>query len=165
MSKLVLVNNNGPLNRSLYSLSCELVSNIPDEIVFRDTHFALFLALDARGVSDQEIGEMAHHLFAKGLCYICVWGTECERVHDIFDEVEIAEGWQISPDSVVMSTWHAGECLAEALWFFVNITEPDIAYELTCTAGLAVAVGNKEWALQISTWLKDLSALNHASDP
>lgn len=127
-----------------------------------DKHFALFLALDARSVSNQDIGAAASRLFAKGLAYISVWGPDCSRVHDIFDEVEVGEGWQISPDSVVMSAWHENESLEEALWFFVNNSSPDEVYESTCTAGVAVVLGNQDWALQISRWLSDLSMLNRA---
>jgi hypothetical protein len=45
----------------------------------------LFLAVDATAVSDTDIRNMAKGLLQHGIAYLCVWGPDCERVHDQFD--------------------------------------------------------------------------------
>jgi hypothetical protein len=40
-----------------------------------------------------------------------------------------------------MTTWHEGDTLEEALWFFTINAVPDDAFTLSCTTWLAVAIG------------------------
>ena len=61
-------------------------------------------------------------MLEQGIAYLCVWGTDCERVHDLFDLERMPDE---PKGRVVMTTWHSKESLSEALWFFANCVEPD----------------------------------------
>ena len=154
-----LRNPAGPLDRALYSLFVGEPLEIPSAIESRDTHFAAFLAWDARNTDTANIAALARALFARGVAYVCAWGPGCERVHDIFDEVELELEGQRPPESVVMTTWHNDESLEEALWFFVYSSYPDPAYEHSCTTGIAAVIGREDWAIRVDAYLSDLNSL------
>jgi len=88
--------------------------------------------MDARSIDSGQIGELAEKMADKGLAYLCVWGPDCERVHDIFDEIEVQRDLEPTDDNVIMTTWHSAESLEESLWFFVNCAFPAEAYEQSC---------------------------------
>jgi hypothetical protein len=110
------------------------------------THFCLFLAIDATSVNDGEIRETARLLLEQGIAYLCVWGPDCERVHDLFDLERMPDE---PKGRVVMTTWHSKESLSEALWFFANCAEPDDGFEADCTDWIALCFSNDSWGKQI----------------
>lgn len=77
--------------------------------------FALFLACDASGLDADVIGAFAAHCIDQGMFWVSAWGPECERVHDIFDEVDIQRS---GSEAIVMTTWHTSESLEDALLLF-----------------------------------------------
>ena len=161
-SALELKDRDGPINRRLYSIDAatpaDLVAALPEGL----GQFALFLAWDAVSASTQEVSTLAAQLHERGLAYLCAWGPGCERVHDIFDEVELELAAARPADSVIMTTWHADETLEEGLWFFVYNSFPDPAYEDSCRVGIAATIGNGSWAAQVDQYLGDLALLNVA---
>jgi hypothetical protein len=84
-----------------------------------------------------------------GAVYICSWGPDCERVHDIIDEEEVGPDPTVTTDSVVMTTWHADESLADTLHFVLSFTVPDDAYAEGCGSTLAIAIGSAQWTTEI----------------
>ena len=80
-------------------------------------HSVILLAGDADGISTDIITQAADHLLASGLAYICTWGPDCERVHDIFDRSYVGDG-TTEPTLDFMSTWHSSGTFAEAIEFF-----------------------------------------------
>jgi len=148
------------LDRELYALDAVSVVDVLASIPHGNDHFAAFLAWNAVLIPTEVISQLATELHHRGLAYLCVWGPGCERVHDIFDEVQIELEGSRPIDSVVMTTWHAEEPIEEALWFFVNNSFPDAAYEDTCCRGIAISIGNPEWAKRVAWYLSDLKALN-----
>ena len=46
-------------------------------------------------------------------------GTDCERVHDIFEETYVGDGTEPYKFALI-TTWHANDSFGEALWFFLN---------------------------------------------
>jgi hypothetical protein len=147
-------------DRRYYSVDASSASEVAAAIPASERHFVLFLAWDASRETDESVRKLARSLFAKGLAYLVAWGPDCSRVHDLFDFVGIDEGWDLTPESVVMTTWHDDEALASALWFFLFNTIPDEAYEATCQAGLAVAIDNSEWAAKIRHYLRNPAELD-----
>ena len=114
--------------------------------------FCLFLAVDATSINNEELRKTAKLLLKHGIAYFCVWGSDCERVHDQFD----IERMPSEPRGrVVMTTWHAKESLSEALWFFANCVEPDDGFEADCTDWAALSVGNDSWEQEIRTTLAE----------
>jgi hypothetical protein len=110
---------------------------------FSSVPCCLFLAVDSTAVSDAVVRNMAKGLLQHGIAYLCVWGPDCERVHDQFDLERL-------PDEprgrVVMTTWHSKETLSDALWFFATCAEPDAGFKTECTDWVAVSVLNEAWA-------------------
>ena len=65
--------------------------------------FALFVACDSTELSAELIEEFASYCIERGLFWVSTWGADCERVHDTFDRVDIAQDPQ---PGIVLSTWH-----------------------------------------------------------
>ncbi len=141
---------------------CPLFSeSLPDfaaleHVVLPSTHTVLFIAADASGVHNDTIARVAERMLASGLIWVCVWGPDCERVHDIFDEVHVGDG-ATEPSFTLMSTWHDDEPLEEALWFFTASAFP-LDTEIETTSYLAVTVGSTDWAATVEHALSDLPA-------
>jgi len=103
-------------------------------------HSVILLAGEAVGISKDSISEAAEHLLASGLSYVCTWGPDCERVHDIFDESYVGDG-TTEPASDFMSTWHSSDTFPEAVEFFaVSAWTTDDAIE--DLSYLAILVGS-----------------------
>jgi hypothetical protein len=136
--------------RSLFFCPCENFEGLAMEVRSNSHHFGLFIAADASKVSDERIRAIAKVLLGRGLAYLCAWGPECERVHDIFDLAEL----ELDPQGtrgVVMTTWHNDEPLSEAIWFFVSAAYPDESYEKTCLEWIVAGVGTEQWNESIRT--------------
>jgi hypothetical protein len=128
-------------NRELYLISLE---SFEDQLwsFSGGGRFTSFCAMHAREISSPAIATFCSHLLQLGCAYLCTWGPDCERVHDIMDqEVVYGHQWDQSM-GCVMTTWHADDTLQSALDFFLDCTEPDEAYAPTgCDRGLIVCVG------------------------
>jgi hypothetical protein len=161
-ASLELKATEGPLDRRLFTLQVSASSEVLGATQAVAPHFAVFLAWDATSVATEEISRLAALLHNRGLAYLCAFGPDCERVHDIFDEVELELDGARPNESVIMTTWHKDESLEDALWFFVYNSFPDAAYEDTCRIGIAVTIGNSQWAAQVTDYLSNLPKLNAA---
>jgi hypothetical protein len=124
------------------------LEDVPMAIGTVSMSYALFLAIDATSINDEALRKTAKSLLERGIAYFCVWGPDCERVHDQFDLERMP---QEPKGRIVMTTWHFKESLSEALWFFANCVEPDEGFEADCTDLVAVSVMNEAWALNIRT--------------
>lgn len=122
--------------------------------------FVLFVAADARDVSDESIMEAARRAIGSGCCSVVAWGPECERVHDLFDRVIVDEHFQgtETDENVIMTTWHTRDSFEHALRYFLVCATPASAYEPTCRTWLAVAIGSDAWAAQLVAALRDPEA-------
>ncbi|MCH9648648.1 MAG: hypothetical protein K0U98_10440 [Deltaproteobacteria bacterium] len=131
-------------NRDLYLIDLATADELPGDIPISSDDFACFLAWDSGSESVETIVDLAEIILDAGCAYLCAWGDECERVHDIFDEVEVGGDPDPEDKSVVMTTWHDGESLDEGLWFFLNCTWPDDHYFENCRAAIVISIGGKE---------------------
>ena len=125
-------------------------SSIPDALSSLSPHFVLFLAADAASISDEAVRRVARLALDRGMAYLCVWGNDCSRVHDLFDlerDPNEPEGKEVT------TTWHDGEPLSEALWFFRNNAYPDDDFEANCHDWVALSVANSEWLKEITSEL------------
>jgi hypothetical protein len=146
--------------RDIYLCSSETIESLVQQIVPPSPHFGLLLAADARSLDADRIGLVAESLLNKGLAYLCAWGPDCERVHDIFDEMIV----EVDPEQnkgVILTTWHSKEPLEEALWFFVNSAFPNEAYEDSCNAWIAAPIGFPEWERQYALHLRNVALNRH----
>ena len=112
-------------------------------------HFACLLAVDATAIDDRTIDAFAERLLDHGMAYLCVWGPDCRRVHDLVDDVvvlrTIREGWE----HTIMTTWHDDEPLEEAIWFLIHAAYPEEALLPTCETRIGIAVANDNWAEEL----------------
>lgn len=122
--------------------SLPVLEDWPASLELPSRHFVLFLAIDARKISDEAVKAVAARALGQGLVSLCAWGPDCERIHDLFDSVRSDDE---TDETVIMTTWHSKETLREALWFFAWCAFPAQAYEPSCSTWLAVTVGEPEW--------------------
>jgi hypothetical protein len=106
----------------------------------------LFIAGDFSALSPDDIGRTAEKFLDKGLRYLCAWGPDCKRVHDIFDEVYVGDGNEPYKFNL-MTTWHADDSFGEALWFFLNCAY--VEGGITDAASFAVRIGNPPESLPL----------------
>jgi hypothetical protein len=64
-------------------------------------------------------------------------------------------------DYIIMTTWHARESLAKALWFFKVCAVPEDSFEPSDCDRFAVAVGNPDWAAEIE---REVQSIPHDAD-
>jgi hypothetical protein len=85
----------------------------------RSTPFVLFVAANATADDELAVRRFAADAIDDGCACVCAWGERCSWVHDRFDLASIDVGRS------VMSSWHADESLAEALYFALFDAWPD----------------------------------------
>jgi hypothetical protein len=96
-----------------------------------DLHwFTAFLAVDAAGVPSERIASLAEAMLGRRCAFVSVWGPDCRRVHDTFDDVYLSEPSHPSSQDwsqdlpFLMTTWHERESLASSLWFSSEVAVP-----------------------------------------
>jgi hypothetical protein len=134
-------------SRDLYALNLRHYQ-IPHDVFKEITgHFIACLAIDGTEATDKELKEIASDLIQAGCTYICCWGPDCERVHDLIDledlDLHPAGPWN-------MTTWQNDVPLSEALWFSINSAWPDSAFEETTHSVVGISFNNTEWFDEIS---------------
>lgn len=139
---------------SLYSVSVADFAAL-EQVSLPSSHTVLLIAADARGVHTDIIGRVAERLLTAGLVYVCTWGPDCQRVHDIFDEVYVGDG-SIEPIVHFTSTWHSKEPLEEAIWFFLHCANPT-GPEIQTVSYVAVTVADEFWSAIVDHALSNLS--------
>jgi len=136
------------------SLNWPILLSIPSR------RFRLFVAADITDVTTQEVADFALAALNRGMVYLCSWGPDCERFHDIVDEVLIADDLSdqnfCGPNSsdVVMTTWHSDETLEEALDFLAVSAVPTDGFAPDSDFRLVICVGNSDWAATANKFLK-----------
>jgi len=126
---------------------------IPPVFPLGEERFVLFLAADATRISRQTLLGYCTRLLNAGARCVCVWGPDCSRVHDVFDQAAAELGLDNS-NGVVMTTWHDHEPLEEALWFAANAAFPHERYADAADALVALSVHSSDWESQIRRYLE-----------
>jgi hypothetical protein len=115
-------------------------------------HFTCFCAMDARNVTAAELGEFCARLISLGCAYLCTWGPDCERVHDVMDELVVGDNPPQTYLGCLMTTWHAKDSLEDALHFFLYAADPDEEYAPNgCGLALCISVASTEWNVAIES--------------
>lgn len=134
-------------DRDLYALDLRHYKIPPGAFAAIQGHFIACLALDGNEAKDEEIKTIAADLIGAGCAYICCWGPDCQRVHDLVDRedetLHPAGPWR-------MTTWQNDVHLAEALWFAINSAWPDAAFEATTHAVVGITFRNEDWAALVA---------------
>ena len=132
--------------RSVYLLSLDSLG--PDFTIpaCESQPFTCLCAMDATAFTAAELGEFCGRLLRFGCAYLCTWGPDCERVHDIMDQEVIGENPPDTYVGCVMTTWHEKESLTEALEYFFDCTVPDSDFAPNgCDWALIISVGSPVW--------------------
>ncbi len=84
----------------------------------RDTEpYLLLVCADSSTCSVAEICVLVDAAIDTRCAFFCAWGPDCERVHDIYDETcVIREVDNLNPPPFTMTTGHAKDTLAAAVW-------------------------------------------------
>jgi hypothetical protein len=128
----------------------ESVKQLAAGIRAPSSQFIALVAADARGLPAEDLTLAAEGLLGTGARYICCWGPDCERFHDVCDECSYELG---TVDAVVMTTSHPQDSLEEALWFATHSAIPDDAYPEAAASVAVVVVGNAAWFNEACTYL------------
>ena len=147
--------------KTVFLTACDSISELPHKIGPTSKYFGLLLAADTRGVDPSFIDDIAAQLLEAGLVYLCAWGPDCEHLHDIFDEANLArelDGNTSSnrSDDVVMTTWHKDESLKDALHFFVHSAFATEAYASECRDWVIATIGNPEWESEVRSSIRSV---------
>ena len=144
------------------ALSVAAINELAEQLPHQRLHFLLFLAWDAPDIAEEELISLFRPLVDRGLVYFCAWGANCEKVHDAVDHADRERLHQPDDfDRIIMTTWHAKESLAIALWFFKVCAVPVEAYDPANCDRFAVAVGNPDWAAELE---REVLAIPHDAD-
>ncbi len=144
--------------RALYLLTLEKVGDFSAALDIPEAGFICLLAWDAAGVPDELVTRVAKVLLDAGASYVCTWGSDCERVHDLVDQAAFDPDADYDVDPVIMTTWHDDEPLEEAIYFALTDANPDDDYADDCTGTVAVSIGNAKHAETIRSALSDPAA-------
>jgi hypothetical protein len=150
----------GTCDRQLFALELPDLESLP-ELTFPSAHFVCLVVCDATGVDPSRLLRFADALLSCGAVYVLASGPDCERVHDLFDEVIVG----VPPSAPqfplgIMTTWHAHEAVSEALWQFLFASWPDDEFFDTCGSALAIVVGSPSIAEEVRAALRNPAAFN-----
>ena len=126
--------------------------NWPSALHIASKRFRLFVAGDVTHVPTETISAFAGGALKRGMVYLCAWGPDCERFHDIVDEVivedELGERLFVGTrmGDTVMTTWHEDEDLEESLDFFINLAHPTEGFHSDSDSWVIVCLDNPDWA-------------------
>lgn len=139
MPDLERLGSHSTSNRDLYLLELSSSESLT-EIQLASPYFVALVIWDVVGVSATTIASLAELLIDSGCSYVCLWGQDCERMHDVFDEQINVCNPNPNDSSVILTTWHADESLDETLWYFLNLTWPADDYFDESNAGVVITV-------------------------
>jgi hypothetical protein len=123
----------------------------PSSIQLPSKRFRLLVAADVTNVDTDAISNFASAALNCGMVYFCAWGPDCERLHDIVDEIivkdDLGERRFTGPtaNDVIFTTWHSKESLREALDFFATCAEPTEGFLADSGFRLVICAGNPKW--------------------
>jgi hypothetical protein len=143
--------------RDLFVVDAGSVDDAIGPLPSTSKYFVCLLAWDATSASEAQVAALARHLLVSGCVYILCWGSECERVHDIFDAEEAHQ----RPDGpFAISTWHTHQTLADVLWDSLFTAFPDDAYDEECRSTICLAIQAPNWAAQARQAFSDPRAFS-----
>ena len=127
------------------------VQSVPDSLGANSKYFVAMLVCNSQDLSTDDIASTARKLINNGCTYFCSWGDDCERVHDIFDEEWIENGFDITSDDTVMTTWHDNETLEEFIEFSLLHTQPTSKFQNDCNTLIAIVIDDAGHASTIQS--------------
>ena len=148
-------------NRDLYVVEISKPEDIPQPFAKTGKFFTALIVWNAGGVEVETISKLAKRLIDAGGVSFCIWGTDCERVHDIIDEEWVGNGNDPQLDETVMTTWHDDEPLAKAVWYALHLGAfPIDKFFDECRSVIAFCIGCPKLAAEIRAIFSDVEQFN-----
>jgi hypothetical protein len=136
----------------------ESIHELPSILPKQAPYFTLLIACNASLLSDTEIVRSLGPLVERGLVYLCTWGEDCERVHDLADHIIVVNELEgVEEDYLVMTTWHKNDSLEKTTWYFKECALPSEHHVFDNFSCVAVAIGNKDWVDVIQRSLEKIA--------
>jgi hypothetical protein len=145
---LAFTGHDSQTDRELLIYVLPKLAVIPSTFDLEGTHFVAMLVCNAGHASVGEIAEVANKLIDAGCAHVCCWGNDCEKIHDIFDEVWVGDG-TIERTGHLMTSWHADETLDDFIHFSMATANPTDENRLGCRSLIALVVDDPESAKMI----------------
>lgn len=87
----------GKVGESAHDAGSVYSDYVPDFIALErltlpPTPWLVFIAADTSDVVDAVLARVAERFVSAGVSVVSVWGPDCERVHDMFDDVYVGDG-------------------------------------------------------------------------
>jgi hypothetical protein len=150
----------GISGRHEFLINATDAAELPSRIVLPSSRFVCLVVWDAVDVEDETITHLAQQLLLSGAVYVCAWGPDCMRVHDLVDAVAVDSSEAGDNEAVVMTTWHEDESISEAVWFSRRCALPDRTLFDDCGSTLVLVIGSAAWADEARSAFRD-DAGNH----
>ncbi len=154
-------------DESQYTIVATDTLTWPESLKVPSPRFRLLVAADTADASVAQISRFAETALSKGMVYFCAWGVGCERFHDIVDELVVEDAVlgkaRFEPPTskdVVMTTWHDGESLEEALDFLATSAMPSEGYAHDSSHRVVICIGHPEWAETAHRFFKAVTNLH-----
>jgi hypothetical protein len=113
------------------------------------------LICDATQLSDNDLATLSRTLIEAGCACLCCWGQDFERVHDLFDNQWIENGFDSETSETITTTWHAHDSIDEFIEYAVWFTEPTRTYLKECMSVVAIVIDDVDTSLKIQEVLMD----------
>lgn len=119
----------------------------PERAPWTSPYFKLFLAADADRIEPAAWQAFAERVLDQGLSYFCAWGPGCTLLDDAMDAAVLEH--DLDDDRLVMTTWHARESLAEALWYFRFCAVDSDHEPEECNVGVVALLDHRQLAVDV----------------
>lgn len=139
--------------RALFGGRVDSVTSLAAELTRPGEHFVLFVAMDTCEMPKTALASVASTAVRAGASYVCCWGPECSRFHDVLEGAGRTCGRFACDGGIVMTACQQGKSLEQALAFAVHVARPGPQFEASTRAVIAVAIANPAWGSRIETYL------------
>jgi hypothetical protein len=147
-------------NRLITLLSVDHLNEILPLPERAGRHFTMLLAMNGPVEASADLRNVPEDLLKEGLVYLCTWGPDCGRVHDVFGRAAESLNVRLHEEYNFRCTYHDNESLDGVLWFLLNAAIPHDKYAQSCESAFAVSVGSSGRANQLVLCLSDIRAFN-----
>lgn len=126
--------------RSLLLHAVATPDDFPSDFQASSDYFVAMLICDGSRISNKDVALLSRRLIDAGCAYLCCWGTECERIHDLFDTEWIDNGFDPNSSDTIMTTWHTTDSLDDFIEYAICFANPTDKYQKQCNSVVAIVI-------------------------
>lgn len=150
--------------RSLMLQTIQTPDEFPDEFTAPSRYFVAMLICDGTRLADKDVFALSRRLIDAGCAYLCCWGRDCERIHDLFDREWIDNGFDPESSDTIMTSWHTNDPLDDLIEHAIWFTEPTDKYQSQCRSVVALVIDDVESASRIKDVFNDPADFSYARE-